>query len=410
MTALYHAACGGHADTVKVLLDANADPKAGDPMFSPLDIASSQGYTSIVNLLLKAGTGTGGKKRASKKAGAADNAALSSAALMGQAEIVRTLLASGADANRAGEEHFTPLMGAVRSGNLEIVEMLLKAGADVNALNEQRETALDLAYDNIKVAKDQAKFLKMMSGDEMDAETREALRIIKAAGNEDEITEILKKAGGKRAKELKGKRAPRPAETGQESRRPVEVEVPDFSKRAKDSGFRKAIEDLARIAGKPPRSASNEDGPMKGCVRFQVPTETADRILKEHHQTFLDRGCYLLKSKRGYTSGKDDLTLLPTTRRAEVLAAFQTNGANSEVYPPDVICWLDELETTQPFLLTGAGFDWCEGTFTKPLVDTRKLAKRMYEFCPDIVTQGVGDVSRLAAELKKTQRFFFWWD
>src|SRR6185436_14227876 len=98
----------------------------------------------------------------------------------------------------------------------------------------------------------------------------------------------------------------------------------------------------------------------------------------------------LLKSNRGYTSGKDELTLLPTANRAEVLAAFQTNGANFEVYPQDIIRWLDELEKSHPFMLTGAGSDWCEGTFTKPLVDSKKLAKKMYEFCPDIVEQGTG--------------------
>src|SRR5262249_39394995 len=149
-----------------------------------------------------------------RKRNKTDGVALSDAALMGRVEIVRTLLESGVDPNQAGEEHFTPLMGAVRSGNVEIVKMLLKAGAEVNALNESRETALDLAYDNIKAAKDQAKFLKMMSGEEMDAEAREAIRIIHAAGNEDEITAALKTAGGKRAKELRGKRAPRPAESG----------------------------------------------------------------------------------------------------------------------------------------------------------------------------------------------------
>jgi len=246
----------------------------------------------------------------------------------------------------------------------------------------------------------------------MDAETREALRIVKAAGNEDEITEALKKAGGRRAKELKGKHAPRPAKTERELKEPpVEVEVPDFNERAKNAEFQKAIEDLAGISGKGAKPVSNEDGhPLKGCVSFQLPTETADKIIKEHHQNFLDRGCYLFKSKRGYTTGKDELTLLPTIKRADVLAAFQTNGANCEIYTQDVIRWLDELEKTQPFLLTGAGFDWCEGTFTKPLVDSKKLAKKMYEFCPDIVDQGTGDVSRLALELKKTQRFFFWWD
>ena len=410
MTALWYAASGGHVAAVQALLDAGADPKAGDKRFSPLEAASSEGHKDVVNLLLKHEK-AGKKGAAAKKARETDGAALANAALMGQVDIVRTLLKSGADPNAASEEHFTALMGAVRAGSIDLVQMLLKAGADVNALNEQRETALDLAYDNIKAAKDQARFLKRMSGDDLDAEAREAIRVIKAAGNEDKITETLKKAGGKRAKELKGKRAPRPAKPRKKRTEPVEVEVPDFSGRAKRLEFQKAIEDLAALSGKRPKAVTNEEGhPLTGCVSYQVPTEVADKILKEQHEEFLKRGCYLLKSDRGYTSGKDTLTLLPTTSRAEVLAAYQTNGANCEVYTPDVIRWLDELEKTQPFLMTGAGFDWCEGTFTKPLVDSKKLAKQMYEFCPDIVDQGTQDVSRLALELKKTGRFFFWWD
>jgi hypothetical protein len=34
----------------------------------------------------------------------------------------------------------------------------------------------------------------------------------------------------------------------------------------------------------------------------------------------------------------------------------------------------------------------------------------MYEFCPDIVGQGVGSVAGLAKELNKSQKFYFWWD
>jgi len=408
MTALFYAASSGHVATVQALLDAGADPKAGDKMFSPLQAASSEGHKDVVSLLLK--HGKGGMKGA-KKATETDGTALANAALMGQVDIVRTLLESGADPNIAGEEHFTALMGAVRAGSFELVQMVLKAGADVNALNEQRETALDLAYDNIKAAKDQAKFLTMMSGDDLDAKTRESIRVIKAAGNEDEITETLKKAGGKRAKELKGKRTPRTAEPKKKRREPVDVDMPDFSERAKKPEFQKAIEDLAVLSGKRAKAVTNQEGhPLTGCVSFQVPTEMADKILKEQHEKFLKRGCYLLKSDRGHISGKDTLTLLPTTSRAEVLAAYQTNGANCEVYTPDIIRWLDELEKTQPFLMTGAGFDWCEGTFTRPLVDSKKLAKHMHEFCPDIVDQGTQDISRLALELKKTQQFFLWWD
>jgi ankyrin repeat protein len=410
ITALWYAASEGNIAAVQALLDAGADPKAGNEMYSPLEAASSNGHKEVVSLLLKHRKG-GNKGAGAEKATGTDGAALTNAALMGQVDIVRTLLQSGADPKAADKEHFTALMAAVRAGNIELVQMLLKAGADVNALNEERETALDLAYDNIQAAKGQAKFLKMMSGDDMDAEMREALRVIKAAGNEDEITSALKKAGGKRAKELKGKLAPRPADPETKRPGPVDVEIPHFSERAKKPEFQKAIKDLAALSGKRPKAMTNQEGhPLIGCVSFQVPTETADKILKEHHEQFLKRGCYLLKSDRGYTTGKDTLTLLPTTKRNEVLAAYQTNGANCEIYTADVIRWLDELEKAQPFLMTGAGFDWCEGAFTKPLKDSKKLAKQMYEFCPDIVNQGVQDVSRLALELKKTQRFFFWWD
>jgi hypothetical protein len=46
----------------------------------------------------------------------------------------------------------------------------------------------------------------------------------------------------------------------------------------------------------------------------------------------------------------------------------------------------------------------------KPVKKPAALAKRMYDFCPDIVDQGVGDVKELAAELKRTGKLYFWWD
>lgn len=44
------------------------------------------------------------------------------------------------------------------------------------------------------------------------------------------------------------------------------------------------------------------------------------------------------------------------------------------------------------------------------MTEPRALAEQMYEFCPDIVDQGVGTVEKLARELKSSGRLFFWWD
>jgi ankyrin repeat protein len=400
LTPLYFAASQGSAEVVAALLKAGARPESAEEGLSPLEAASSEGHQDVVKLLLKAGVPARGK-------GKKDKDALAHAALMGKTTVVQTLLEAGADPNEADEEKFTPLMAAVRRGDLELIEILLKAGADVNARNEEGETPLDLAFDTIKVAKDQAKFLKMLG--DLDEGAKKAINEIKKMGSEDEITAILTKAGGKRGKEL----GPMPYEQEEalESEVDLEPEMPDFSKAAKASEFKKAVEELSRICGGKPKPLSNEEGDaLSGCVTFKVPTNEAEKILQEHHESFLARGCYFLRHERGYTSGKDELAALATRNWRDVLKAFQTNGANCNIYTNDIISWLEKLEKDQPFMLTGAGFDWCEGHFTKPIKNSRKLAEEMYEFCPDIVDQGTGEVSRLANELKKTQKFFFWWD
>ena len=49
-------------------------------------------------------------------------------------------------------------------------------------------------------------------------------------------------------------------------------------------------------------------------------------------------------------------------------------------------------------MLVGAPDNW--GAF----------AQEVYEFCPDIVDQGVGDVGALAEILDDTRRVYLWWD
>ncbi len=47
-------------------------------------------------------------------------------------DVVRTLLAAGADARARSKNRFTPLLFAAQQGNIEIARLLIAAGADVN--------------------------------------------------------------------------------------------------------------------------------------------------------------------------------------------------------------------------------------------------------------------------------------
>jgi hypothetical protein len=191
------------------------------------------------------------------------------------------------------------------------------------------------------------------------------------------------------------------------------VPRPDFTEAAKSQAFQLAIKQAAETLGSQPQPllSPGENGELTGGVSFQVPHGKLEAILRKAHTDFLARGYYLFRREQEYGHGgkMDQVGLLPTADKYVVMAAMETNGINWEIGTAGVIAWMKELEKEQPFILTGIGFDYLEGHFTRPVKDPQGLAKRMYQFCPDIVDQGVNTLSALAQELKKGT-LYFWWD
>jgi hypothetical protein len=191
------------------------------------------------------------------------------------------------------------------------------------------------------------------------------------------------------------------------------VPKPDFSDAAKSPAFQQAIKDAAVLLGARPQPLHTEaeNGEIKGGVSFDVPRKKIEAMLRQAHTNFLARGCYLFRYDQnfGIAGQPDKVGLLPTTDKYAVMAALDTNGDNYDIGTAGVIAWMKEMEQEQPYVLTGIGFDYMEGYFTGPVKDPDALAKRMYEFCPDIVDQGVETVGKLARELRKGS-LYFWWD
>ena len=112
----------------------------GKMEYTPLMYAAAGGYGEMVRLLLARGA----EVNAESSRG---DTALHMAARRGHAEVVRLLLAAGAevDADDA-PDGFTPLLYAAMSGRAEVVRLLLAAGADKEAeLDREGQTPLWLA-------------------------------------------------------------------------------------------------------------------------------------------------------------------------------------------------------------------------------------------------------------------------
>ena len=71
--------------------------------------------------------------------------ALFNAILKSRAHMVESLFKHGVDVNVQNSDGMSPLMAAASTGNVEIVRMLVAKGADLQAVNVLGETAKDIA-------------------------------------------------------------------------------------------------------------------------------------------------------------------------------------------------------------------------------------------------------------------------
>ncbi len=130
---------GGDVAQVKALLDKGADPNARGGIARPLQIAASGGRLEMMKALIDHGANVNGKSPTG-------GTALHAGAIQGGVDVVRFLLARGADPKAANDRGETPLHMAVTGDALiENVRMMLKAGANPNTRNKELVSPIRLA-------------------------------------------------------------------------------------------------------------------------------------------------------------------------------------------------------------------------------------------------------------------------
>ncbi len=154
-TTLNAATVGNDIDTIRLMVDAGVDINAADfAGFTPLINAAANRNLEAVKLLLSKGadvnarSGDGSYQKV--KAGTialGSFTPLTAAAAFGAPDLIKTLLDAGAKVDVPDVRGMTPLMLAVANDRqqIDVVRMLIAAGADLNAKSTAGETALDWA-------------------------------------------------------------------------------------------------------------------------------------------------------------------------------------------------------------------------------------------------------------------------
>jgi ankyrin repeat protein len=180
-TSLYEAAAKGNIEVVKQHLAAGTDVNAKDDKFgtTPLYSAAGAGRKEIVELLIAEGADV------NAKGWATGGTPLLIAAMEGHNEVVELLISKGADVDvREYGNGLTPLHFAALGDHKETAELLIAEGADVNAK--------DVNLRKPAVGRDVQ--VRRPGKTPLDTAIRR---------KHPEITDLLRKHGGKTGEELK---------------------------------------------------------------------------------------------------------------------------------------------------------------------------------------------------------------
>ena len=138
-TPLTRAALSGHSDVVVVLVEAGAEMLVEDvDGYTPLSAAVGGGHADTAKTLLELGFDANFKNRRGESAlfNASDR------------EMVRVLVEAGADVEAINTSSVTPLFLPSTVGVYDAVDELLNSGADPNATADNGETPLRYASGN----------------------------------------------------------------------------------------------------------------------------------------------------------------------------------------------------------------------------------------------------------------------
>ena len=150
----------------------------------------------------------------------------------------------------------------------------------------------------------------------------------------------------------------------------------------------------------------------KGLVGLQVneSQNKAKMIVNRLREKFNENGYYIYISEFNFGYTPDEITVLKTNDKFDLLRFEGTNGINYDIYVEDIIDKLSDWDKKYGMKMIGVGFDFLEADYDKLPDNLNEYAEELYTFCPDIVDQGVGTMDALIMEIKSTKKLYLWWD
>ncbi|NER17257.1 DUF4253 domain-containing protein [Spongiivirga citrea] len=147
----------------------------------------------------------------------------------------------------------------------------------------------------------------------------------------------------------------------------------------------------------------------KNGISFKVPEKQSDKVILNHKDYLKQNGYLIFLSESGYES-PSIISIIKAEDKFDILRIQKTDGINFDLENDDIIKRLKIWDETYGIEILGADYDWVDFIFIKDIKNPSEFAQEVYDFCPDSVDQGVGEITILEQILQQEKRLFLWWD
>ncbi len=174
---------------------------------------------------------------------------------------------------------------------------------------------------------------------------------------------------------------------------------------------------LGKVVGQTPRPYFTFDfGQMKDerCFSVVVPEEKARPLVSSLRKqlpsgfvTFVGTTRWIGDEKH---DGNAEVVVGKGESQFDILRLARADACNCGMDTEDLAKKLQSWHHSYGINIFHAETDIIEFTLDTIPVDMRVFANEVYEFCPDIVDQGIGSVEALERAIEDHKHVYLWWD
>lgn len=184
-----------------------------------------------------------------------------------------------------------------------------------------------------------------------------------------------------------------------------------------ESGWRAPAERLlARMSGERVRPYSTYDFGRERDDRYLsavLPERRASALLPVIRPELPPSTVAFIGTSRWLGEERHDgveLVIGPGESQFDILRLARTDAVNYDMDTEDIVTKLREYDAAYGITIMHAETDTVELNLWRTPDDLAAFAADLYDFCPDIVDQGIGSVEAFAESVEIVGTVYLWWD